>query len=85
MLGDFVVLGGQVGVANHVTIGEGAQIAATSSVTWRRPARRALGRHAGEAGQLWFREMKTLERLAARQRRVRSPATGAAMKAEAMS
>ena len=33
-LEDFVVLGARVGVNNKVTIGEGAQIAATSNVAW---------------------------------------------------
>ena len=49
MLEDFVVLGGQVGVVGHVRIGMGAQIAGASSVDENVPARRALGRHAGQA------------------------------------
>ncbi len=51
MLEDFVVLGARVGVNNHVTIGEGAQIAAISIVHGDVPARRALGRNAGQARQ----------------------------------
>jgi UDP-3-O-[3-hydroxymyristoyl] glucosamine N-acyltransferase len=37
-LEDFVVLGGQVGIADHVTIGEGARIAAKSGVMSNIPA-----------------------------------------------
>ena len=50
-LEDFVVLGARVGVNNHVTIGEGAQIAAHQRGPWRCSARRALGRNAGQAGE----------------------------------
>ena len=51
MLEDFVVLGARVGVNNHVTIGEGAQIAATSIVHGDVPPGRAMGRNAGQARQ----------------------------------
>ncbi len=51
MLEDFVVLGARVGVNNHVTIGEGAQIAATSIVHGDVPAGRPLGRDARQARQ----------------------------------
>ena len=50
-LEDFVVLGARVGVNDNVTIGEGAQIAASSIVHRRRAAGRAVGRHAGQAGE----------------------------------
>ena len=47
---DFVALGARVGVTNHVTIGEGAQIAAISIVgaTFRRAH---VGAEPGQAGQ----------------------------------
>ena len=49
-LGDYVVLGGQVGIADHVTIGEGAQIAAKAASCTDVPAGRRWMRLAGEAG-----------------------------------
>jgi len=67
LLEDFVVLGARVGVNNHVTIGEGAQIAATSIVHGDVPAGARWGGTPAKPAKLWFREMKTLERLAARQ------------------
>jgi len=67
MLEDFVVLGARVGVNNHVTIGEGAQIAAVSVVHGDVPAGARWGGTPAKPVKLWFREMKTLERLAARQ------------------
>ena len=69
MLEDFVVLGARVGVNNHVTIGEGAQIAAVSVVHGDVPAGARWGGTPAKPVKLWFREMKTLERLA----RARSP------------
>ena len=45
------MLGGQVGINNHVTIGDGAQIAARERRHGDVPRRRALGRHSGQAGQ----------------------------------
>jgi UDP-3-O-[3-hydroxymyristoyl] glucosamine N-acyltransferase len=67
LLEDFVVLGARVGVNNHVTIGEGAQIAAVSVVHGDVPAGARWGGTPAKPVKLWFREMKTLERLAARQ------------------
>ncbi len=65
-LEDFVVLGGQVGVNNHVTIGEGAQIAARSAVNGNVPAGARWGGVPAKPVKQWFREMKMIERLAAR-------------------
>jgi UDP-3-O-[3-hydroxymyristoyl] glucosamine N-acyltransferase len=67
LLEDFVVLGARVGVNNHVTIGEGAQIAAISVVHGDVPPGARWGGTPAKPAKLWFREMKTLERLAARQ------------------
>jgi len=67
ILEDFVVLGARVGVNNHVTIGEGAQIAATSNIHGDVPPGARWGGTPAKPAKLWFREMKTLERLAARQ------------------
>ncbi|MGE3149150.1 MAG: UDP-3-O-(3-hydroxymyristoyl)glucosamine N-acyltransferase, partial [Pseudorhodoplanes sp.] len=65
-LEDFVVLGARVGVNNHLTIGEGAQIAATSIVHGDVPPGARWGGTPAKPARLWFREMKLLERLAAR-------------------
>ena len=65
-LQDFVVLGARVGVNNHVTIGEGAQIAATSIVHGDVPPGARWGGTPAKPAKQWFREMKMLERLAAR-------------------
>lgn len=65
-LQDFVVLGARVGVNNHVTIGEGAQIAAVSAVHGDVPPGARWGGTPAKPARLWFREMKLIERLAAR-------------------
>jgi UDP-3-O-[3-hydroxymyristoyl] glucosamine N-acyltransferase len=66
-LEDFVVLGARVGVNNHVRIGEAAQIAATSIVHGDVPAGARWGGIPAKPVKQWFREMKILERLAARE------------------
>lgn len=71
-LEDFVVLGARVGVNNQVTIGEGAQIAATSNVNGTVPPGARWGGTPAKPMKQWFREVTTLERLA-RQDRSRPP------------
>jgi len=71
-LGDFVVLGARVGINNHVTIGEGAKIAATSIVHGDVPPGASWGGTPAKPARLWLREMKLLERLAARSKDVDS-------------
>lgn len=66
VLQDFVVLGARVGVNNHVTIGEGAQIAAVSVVHGDVPPGAKWGGTPAKPARLWFREMKLIERLASR-------------------
>jgi UDP-3-O-[3-hydroxymyristoyl] glucosamine N-acyltransferase len=61
---DFVVLGARVGVNNHVTIGEGAQLAATSIVHGDVPPGAKWGGMPAKPAKLWFREIMLLERLA---------------------
>jgi UDP-3-O-[3-hydroxymyristoyl] glucosamine N-acyltransferase len=65
-LEDFVVLGARVGVNNHVTIGEGAQIAATSIVHGDVPAGARWGGTPAKPVKQWFREMTILARMAER-------------------
>jgi UDP-3-O-[3-hydroxymyristoyl] glucosamine N-acyltransferase len=63
-LEDFVVLGARVGVNNHVTIGEGAQLAATSIVHGDVPPGAKWGGLPAKPIKQWFREMMLIERLA---------------------
>jgi UDP-3-O-[3-hydroxymyristoyl] glucosamine N-acyltransferase len=70
-LEDFVVLGARVGSNNHVTIGEGAQIAAVSIVNEDVPPGARWGGTPAKPVRLWFREMKILERLAKGERTTR--------------
>lgn len=65
-LGDFVALGGQVGVIGHVTIGMGAQIAASSRVRDNVPAGARWGGTPAKPVREWFREVATLQRLSRR-------------------
>jgi UDP-3-O-[3-hydroxymyristoyl] glucosamine N-acyltransferase len=63
-LEDFVALGARVGVTNHVTIGEGAQIAAISIVGGDVPPGSRWGGTPAKPVKRWLRELKMLERLA---------------------
>jgi UDP-3-O-[3-hydroxymyristoyl] glucosamine N-acyltransferase len=66
VLEDFVVIGGQVGVIGHITIGMGAQIAASSNVAGDVPRGSRWGGTPAKPVREWFREMNTLKLLAKR-------------------
>ncbi len=63
-LEDFVVLGARVGVVDHSTIGEGAQIAAGSNVKGAVPPGSRWGGTPAKPLKVWFREVTMLERMA---------------------
>jgi UDP-3-O-[3-hydroxymyristoyl] glucosamine N-acyltransferase len=63
-LGDFVVCGARVGTNNHVTIGEGAHIAAISIVNDDVPPGARWGGTPAKPVRIWLREMKILEQFA---------------------
>ncbi|HEY4142832.1 MAG TPA: UDP-3-O-(3-hydroxymyristoyl)glucosamine N-acyltransferase [Pseudolabrys sp.] len=63
-LEDFVVLGARAGVKDHVTVGEGSQIAATSAVNGDVPPGSRWGGTPAKPVKQWFREITALQRLA---------------------
>lgn len=63
-LEDFVVLGARAGVKDHVTVGEGSQIAATSNVNGDVPPGSRWGGTPAKPVKQWFRELTALSRLA---------------------
>jgi UDP-3-O-[3-hydroxymyristoyl] glucosamine N-acyltransferase len=65
-LEDFVVLGARVGVNNHVTIGEGAQLAGLAIASSDIPAGGRYGGFPAKPAKDWFREIKAIDRLARR-------------------
>jgi UDP-3-O-[3-hydroxymyristoyl] glucosamine N-acyltransferase len=72
-LEDNVALGAMAGINNHVTIGEGAQITAMSGVKDSVPAGERWGGFFAKPTKQWFREIRTVERLA----RESAPGAGA--------
>jgi UDP-3-O-[3-hydroxymyristoyl] glucosamine N-acyltransferase len=68
-LEDWVVLGGQVGIADHLTIGEGAQIGASSGLMHDVPAGAKWVGAPAKPAREFFREVSALRRLAERQTR----------------
>jgi len=63
-LEDFVALGGSAGVSDHVTIGEGAQLAGAAKAHADIPPGARWGGVPAKPLKLWFREMKMLARVA---------------------
>ena len=64
-LEDWVVLGGQVGIADHLTIGEGAQVGASSGLMRDVPAGQKWFGTPAKPAREQFRELATLQRLTA--------------------
>ena len=62
-LGDYVSFGARVGTNNHVRIGDGAQIAATSIVRGDVPPNVRWGGVPAKPVREWFREVLAVERL----------------------
>jgi UDP-3-O-[3-hydroxymyristoyl] glucosamine N-acyltransferase len=65
-LEDFVVVGGQTGMAGHVRIGQGAQIAARSGVMHDVPAQARWGGSPAQSIRDWHRTTVALKHLARR-------------------
>jgi UDP-3-O-[3-hydroxymyristoyl] glucosamine N-acyltransferase len=63
---DFAMLGGAVGLAPHVTIGNGARVAARSGVMNDIPAKETWGGYPAQPRMQWMRQQAILARLAAR-------------------
>jgi UDP-3-O-[3-hydroxymyristoyl] glucosamine N-acyltransferase len=64
VVGDFVMMGGQTGVADHVAIGDKSQIAARGGVTRTLPGGQVYGGFPAKPVREWRRETATLSRLA---------------------
>jgi UDP-3-O-[3-hydroxymyristoyl] glucosamine N-acyltransferase len=67
---DFAVLAGQVGVADHLTIGAGAILGARSGVMSNVPAGARWGGFPAEPNIDWKRGVATLRQLTRRRRKV---------------
>ena len=65
-LGDFVVCAGQVGFAEHLTIGDGVKLAARAGVIHDLEAGRAYGGAPAIPIMQWRRQMVALSRLGMR-------------------
>lgn len=63
-LGDNVILGARVGLNNHIHVGDGAQVAATSAVKDSIPPNERWGGPVAKPIKQWFREILAIERLA---------------------
>jgi UDP-3-O-[3-hydroxymyristoyl] glucosamine N-acyltransferase len=60
---DFVLMGGQVGVAGHVTIGRGAKLAAQTGIMQDVPAGTEMGGTPAQPVRAWMREVAWLRRV----------------------
>ena len=64
ILEDFVVLGGQAGIAGHLHIGKGAQLAGSSGLMHDVPAGERWGGLPAKPMREWFREISVLKNIA---------------------
>ena len=62
-LGDFVVFGARAGTSDHVTVGEGAQLAGMAVVHRDVPPGGRYGGVPAKPAKQWFREIRAIERL----------------------
>jgi UDP-3-O-[3-hydroxymyristoyl] glucosamine N-acyltransferase len=67
-LEDYVVLGGQVGIVDHLTIGEGAQVASQSGIMSNIPAGERWGGYPAQRLKGWMREVAALRKLSRQSR-----------------
>ena len=67
-LGDFVVIGGAASIAGHLTIGMGAQLAATAGLMNDMPPGGKWAGAPAKPGRTFFREVSALAKLAAKGR-----------------
>jgi UDP-3-O-[3-hydroxymyristoyl] glucosamine N-acyltransferase len=66
VVGPFVMMGGQVGVSDHLTIGAGARLAAKAGVTRDVAAGETVGGYPAMPVREWHRQTVALKKLAAR-------------------
>jgi UDP-3-O-[3-hydroxymyristoyl] glucosamine N-acyltransferase len=69
VIGDGCMFGGAVGVADHLTIGAGARLAARAGVAWSVPAGETWGGYPARPMRRWMRELAWLKAMAARRER----------------
>jgi UDP-3-O-[3-hydroxymyristoyl] glucosamine N-acyltransferase len=65
-IGDFVMMGGQVGIADHIKVGTGARLAARSGVLADVPAGTTWSGYPARPGRQFLRDMVFLHQLATR-------------------
>jgi UDP-3-O-[3-hydroxymyristoyl] glucosamine N-acyltransferase len=66
VLGDFVQVGGQAAIAEHIRIGQGAKIGAQAGVMSDVPAGAALVGSPAQPRQQFFRQVAVLKRMTRR-------------------
>ncbi len=70
---DFVMLGGRVGIAPHVTVGKGAKLVAGAGVISDIPPGQTYGGFPAIPRRRWLRQHAMLDRLATRHKTIDSP------------
>lgn len=74
-LEDFVVLGGRVAIASHVTVGRGGRVAGGSGVMNDVPPGRTWGGYPARPRMQWMRQLVTLARLTKSGDKTEAPST----------